>query len=360
MIERVTASEVLAGCRRSLDLPEQDGESVDDVLVGGLLRRSAGIHCPCSRATLRAAVLECTQALPADEAALAQRIDDAIEALTVGGDLLELDDVVTEDSEVRQTWVFAAPPGFVMRPSGTAFFFGVVRDQDAFLSSSFGTRVVYDGFTRSIDARPGEDLAGELREQGLQPLSESAWLKSPRAVLPADMLSRAERFLAQRTAITSIDNLKILDPTRPVTYYPDRWVLPTSQTGTFVGRRPQEFGASMWCLVRLEAGVPAGLLDLPFENTRWRGCDTAWHLQMAIDHCCHSPQRYRRRVETRGVRLDFCSPLPQWSQRRLMVFGEALRRDRSLLSYRLPPAEAGTEEKFLQERLWLAPTEDSD
>ena len=359
MIERVTASEVRGGCRRAIGLPEQDGESVDDVLLGGLLRRGAGIHCPCSRATLRASVLECTRALAADEAGLAQGIDDAIEAITVGGDLLELDDVVTEDSEVRQTWVFAAPPGFVMRSSGRAFLFGVVPDQDTFLPSSLGTRVVHDGCTRSIDARPGEDLAAELREQGLQQLSESIWLKSPRAVPPADMLSRVERFLAQQPAITTIDNLKILDSTRSVGYYPDRWVAPTSQTGTFVSRRPQEFGASMWCLVRLDAGVPARLLDLPFEHTRWRACDAAWHLQMAIDHCRHSPQRYRRRVETRGVRLDFLSPLPQWSQRRLMVFGEALRRDRSLLSYRLPPAEAGIEERFLQERLWLAPMEDA-
>ena len=300
------------------------------------------------------------EALPADEAALAPRIDDAIEALTVAGDLLELDDVVAEDAEVRQTWVFAAPPGFVMRPSGRVFLFGVVRDQDAFLPSSLGSRVVNNGFTRWIDARPGEDLAGELREQGLQQLSESAWLRSPRAVSPAAMVSRVQRLLGRGGGITPIESLKILDPARPVTYYPDRWVAPTSQTGTFVGRRPQEFGAPMWCLVRLEAGVPAGLLDLPFEKTRWRGCDTAWHLQMAIDHCRDSPQRYRRRAETRSVRLDLFSPLPQWSQRRLAVFGEALRRDGSLLSYRLPPAEARTEEEFLRERLWLVPTEDSD
>ncbi len=110
----------------------------------------------------------------------------------------------------------------------------------------------------------------------------------------------------------------------------------------------------------MDAGNPVRLLDLPFESTRWRGCDTAWHIQMAIDYLRQSPQRYRCRIERRGVRFDFFSPLPQWSQRRLMVFGQALPRDRSLFSYLVPFAEAKALEKFIRERLWLQRTEDSD
>ena len=359
MIERVTAGEVLAGCRRTLGLSDRGDGSIDDVLLAALVRRSAGMHCPCSRATLRASVLECTQAL-ADDASRSQRIDDAIEALTVGGDLLELDDVVTEDSDVRQTWVFAAPPSFVVRPNDTAFVFGVVPDQDTFLPSVLGNRVQHDGFTRTIESHPDENLADELREQGLQEFSESVWHKSPRRESPDDFLRRVDKCLERQAPTATIDDLKILDSTRPVTYYPGRWVIPTNQTGTFVSRRPQEFGAPMWCLVRLEDGVPVRLLDLPFEKTRWRACDAAWHLQMAIDHCRHNPQQYRRRPETRGVRFDFFSPLPQWSQRRLMVFGNSMPPEKSLLSYLVPSAQAETEEKFLQDRLWLSQTEDSE
>ena len=359
MIEHVTPKEVLAGCRRTLGLSDHGDGLIDNVLLAALLRRSAGIHCPCSRATLRASVLECTQNLAGDDAGRSQRIDETIEALTVAGDLLELDDVVTEVSDVRQTWVFAAPPGFVIRPNGTAFIFGVVPDQDAFLPSSLSTRVLYNGFTRSIEPLEGEDLADELREQGLQALSESVWLKSPRSEPPDDFLSRVDKCLARQIPITTIDNLKILDSARPVAYYPDRWVAPTNQTGMFVARRPQEFGAPMWCLVRLEDGAPVSLLDLPFEKTRWRACDTAWHVQMAIDHCRHQPQQYRRRRETRGVRFDFFSPLPQWSQRRLMVFGIPAAPDKCLLSYFVPSDQAETEETFLRNRLWLSRTKDS-
>ena len=50
------------------------------------------------------------------------------------------------------------------------------------------------------------------------------------------------------------------------------------------------------------------------------------------------------------------APIPE----RNLIFGKALPRDRSLLSYRLPPAEARTEEGFLRDRLWLSRTEDSE
>lgn len=359
MIERVTASDVLADCRRILGLSDQ-GEGIDDALLAALIRRSAGTHCPCSRATLRASVLECTQDLADDGGGRSQHVDETIEALTVGGDLLELDDVVTEDSDVRQTWVFAAPPGFVVRPDGTAFIFGIVPDQDAFLPRSLGARVRHRGFTRSIDGCADEALVRELREQGLQEMSESVWLKRPRPELPNDMLSRADQRLERERPIAAVNNLKILDSTRPVTYYSDRWVDATNQTGKFVARRPQQFGAPMWCLVRLEDGVPVRLLDFPFEKTRWRACDAAWHLQMAIDHCRDQPQRYRRSSATGGVRLDFFGPLPQWAQRRLTIFGNPVPPERSLFSYVLPRAQVEAEAEFVESELWLRPTPDSE
>lgn len=360
MIERVTVREVLASCRETLGLSNENDEMIDDVLLAALLRRSAGIHCPCSRSTLRASALECTQGLTVDESSFSQRIDNTIEALTIGGDLLELDDVVTEDADVRQTWVFAAPPSFVIRPNGTAFLFGVVPDQDLFLPSFLGDRVLYDRFTRTIEPQPDEELANELEEQGLQRLSDKAWINSPKDEPPHDLLRRLESRLGNQSEVNFIEELKILDSTRAVSYYPDRWIVPKNQTGTFVARRPQEFGAPLWCVVRLKDGVPVRLLDFPFEKTRWRACDTAWHVQMAIDHCRDQPQQYRRRTESDGVRFDFFGPLPQWSQRRLIIFGNPMQPDRSLLSYLVPHAQAETEETFLQNRLWLSRTDDSE
>ena len=360
MITKVLAGNVLTGCRQTLGLPGSQEGSIDDVLLAALLRRSAGIHCPCSRATLRGSLLESLQHLSPAETSLSDRIDEIIEGLIVGGDLLELNDVAIDDPNVKGTWVFAAPPSFVVRPSGGVFLLGIVRDQDVFLPRSLASRVKYEGLTRIITSKPDEELATGLLEQGLQQLSEDSWLKSPKAKRPEDMLRRFKYQLSAQPPSGAVADLQILDPTQPVNFYRGRWTTTQNQTGTFVARRPQEFGAPIWCFAELEEGSVVRLLDLPPKRTRWRGCDIAWHLQMAIDHCRHTPQIYRRLNDGDGVRLDFFSPLPEWSQRRLMIIGRPLPRERSLISYRIPSTEVEREEQFLQEQLWLSLTRDSD
>ena len=358
VIAEIKPNDILAGCRQTLGLSENRQEPIDEMLLAALLRRSAGIHCPCSRITLRASLLESLKHLSQDEPILPERLDTIIEGLIVGGDLLELNDVATDDPEVKGTWVFAAPPGFVVRPSGSIFLLGIVPDQDAFLPHSLASRISYEGFTRTIIQEPDEDLVAELREQGMQELSESVWLKCPTAERSEAMLNRYERQLGLQSPSGAVEDLRILDQTKPVTYYRGRWTTPQSQTGTFIARRPQEFGAPIWCFAQLEAGTIVRILDLPLRKDRWRGCDVAWHLQMAIDSCRHTPQLYRRQDVGSEVRLDFFSPLPQWSQRRLMILGRPSRPEQSLMSYWLPATEVESEERFLQERLWLLPTKE--
>ena len=356
MIAEIKPDDVLVGCRRTLGLSENHREPLDEVLLAALLRHSAGIHCPCSRTTLRASLLESLTYLSEDKQTLSERIDTIIEGLIVGGDLLELSDVATDDPEIKGTWVFAAPPSFVVRPSGSIFLLGIVPDQDTFLPQALTARISHEGFTRVIIQEPGEDLAADLREHGMQELSESTWLKCPRAERPEAMLERHERELGLQPPSGAVEDLHILDPAKPVTYYRGRWTTPRSQTGTFIARRPQEFGAPLWCFAKLEAGSVVRILDLPLRKTRWRGCDVAWHLQMAIDSCRQTPQRYRRQDVGNEVRIGFFSPLPQWARRRLMILGHPCRPEQSLMSYRLPSAEAEDEEQFLREQLWLSPT----
>ena len=212
VIVKIEPDDVIAGCRKTLGLPPETESPIDDTLLAALLRRSAGIHCPCSRATLRASLLESLQYLSPDEASLSERIDAIIEGLMVVGELLELNDVTTEDSAVRGTWVFAAPPSYIVRPGGSVFLTGIVADQDAFLPQPLASRIVYEGFTRVISPEPDEDLSGELREQGLQSLPESVWLKSPKAETAGDMLSAMERRLEAQPPSGAINDLQILDP----------------------------------------------------------------------------------------------------------------------------------------------------
>lgn len=358
-ITQLHPRDVVAQCREALGLPACPAMPVDDSLIAALLRHAAGNDCPCSRATLRSAVLESLQFLTSDPD-LPDRVDDALEALVTGGDLLELSSVTTDDASVKGTWVFAAPPSFVMRPGGTAFLIGVVPDQATFLPQSLASRIVHEGFTRAITPIHGENLASDLREEGLQQLSETAWLKSPKPERAEDMLDRFQRRLASQPPSGAINDLQILDPAQPVDYYRGRWTDPARRDGTFVARRPQEFGAPIWCFVAVKSGAPVRILDLPAERTRWRSSDVAWHLQMAIDRCAHHPQLYRRQRDGSQVRFDFLSPLPQWAERRLMIFGRRVPREKCLMSYRLPASEADAEAQFLLDRLWLSRADDSD
>ena len=360
MIEEISRDEVLVGCREILGLSDVDNAVVDDDLLTASVRRSAGIHCPCSRTVLRSSLVDALQHLCASDADLPDRVEAIIEGLIVVGDLLELHDVGIVDPDVRGTWVFAAPPSYVKRESGEIFVIGIVADQDVFLPESLAARVSMRGLTRLLLPEVNEDLAMKLEDQGLQRLSEKTWLWSPNAEPFDQLLARYERGLAERPPAGTVNEMEILDGEQSVTFYRGRWSNCTKKSGIFVGRRPQEFGEPIWCLVELAAGNVIRFLDLPANKSRWRGCDEAWHLQMAIDARRGQPQRYRIQPSGGEWRFDFFSPLPAWSERRFITFGRSVPREKCLMSYVLPAGATEIEEGFLRECLWLSRFDESE
>ena len=360
MIERISKDDVLVGCREILGLSGVNNAVVDDELLIALIRRSAGIHCPCSRTVLRSSVVDALQYLCDAEVTLPERVESIIEGLIVVGDLLELHDIGTIDDDVRGTWVFAAPPSYIERQNGEIFVIGIVADQDVFLPGTLASRIDTMGLTRLIQSEPDENLAQKLTDQGLQRLSENTWLKSPSPEPYEQVLSRFERHLAKRPPAGTVNEMRVIDSERPVTFYRGRWSDCKGKTGMFVGRRPQEYGASIWCMVELDQGNVSRFLDLPTSTSRWRGCDEAWHAQMAIDARRGEPQRYRIQSSGDERRFDFFSPLPSWSERRFITFGRTVPKNKCLMSYVLPIGAAEIEEEFLRERLWLYRTEDSE
>jgi hypothetical protein len=348
----VPTLEVLAGARKSLGLKAVSTAQVDSEFLAAALRHTAGILCPCSGAALRSALAESLQHLDVTED-LPSRIEDAIEGLVVGGDLLELNQVTTDDTDVKGTWLFAAPPGYVVRQNGSIFLTGIVADRDTYLPQELMERIKHDGFTRAIMPEQDEQLAEQLSELGLQTLNSNSWLKPQKAEGAAELLKKHISKLDALTRSGDVPQLQIIDLAAPVTYYRGRWVQPKKQTGVFVGRRPQEFGSPIWCLVRLQGGRAQQLLDLPLHKSKLRGCDIAWHIQMAIDRERDVQQEYRVRKSEEHAFVDFFSPLPLWAERRFMLLGRHADAVGCLLSYRLPLRELDAEEKFIQERLWL-------
>lgn len=359
VIHEITAEAVLAQCRKTVGLPSTSEFEIDDALIAGLLRRAAGYLSPCSGAALRAALLDSLQKLT-DGVDLADRIDEAINWLVIGGDLLELQNVTTSDPSAKGTWVYPAPPSFIMRPAGSYFLTGTVPDQDTFLPLSLASRIMHEGFIRVLQAAPDEDLAKELKEYGLQQLAETVWLKAPREEAYDVMLASYKQMLDSQEPSGEIADLTVIDPASSVRFYKGRWTSPKARhSGMFVGRRPQEFGAFIWGLVELQNGRPIRFLDLPKkQRPRWRGNDEAWLVQMAIDRASGNPQRFRRQQQGVQVRFDLFSPLPSWAQRRLMILGRSVPPEKCLMSFLLPASQASEEERFLRDRLWLANIDD--
>ena len=357
MIAEISRQEVIKQCRLALGI-EPHTATVDDAFLAALLRRTAGMLCPCSRTSLRAAIVESLSSLH-DLDDLPSRIEALTDELIVAGDLLELTDVTTADTDAKGTWVFAAPPGFVERKSGSVFLTGIVPDHDSVLPESLGRRVVHGKNSRYIEQQSGEELAELLASEGLARLPESTWLKAPKKQTASAYLEKAMQRLASEPTCTPITGLEIIDSETRPTYYRGRWTTPKSQSGTFVSRRPQEFGSPIWCFAELQAGLLVRVIDLPLGTYRWRACDAAWHLQMAIDQETGRPQQYRITLLGNVCRLDFFSPLPLWAERRLMVLGEKRPGEKSLFAYEIPAAEIGEEEFFLQTNLWLVRENDT-
>lgn len=357
MIRQVEAEEIFTACRQGVSLPS--GSMLDEVLLAALVRRAAGFLCPCSPRTLVRAVIESLNHLVDDKEALVEAVETAVEKATIAGDLLELGEVTTDDPETKGTWIFAAPPAFVARPNGGVFFAGIAPDEPNPLPRTLATRLVYDRHFRFIPAEPGENLPQVLRDFGVLELSDRNWLKLPREENAKDFKDRLERELKALPPSGEVAGLSILDSARDPLYYRGRWIAPKRETGCFVARRPQAYGAPVWGFAHLNDGALDKFLDFPPRRDRWRGSDFAWHLQLAIDSCRGSPQRYRRRATSDGICLDFFSPLPLWAERRLAIIGRPVERSRCLFTYQLPERELPAEEEFLRRRLWLAPTESS-
>jgi hypothetical protein len=180
VIEELSRESVLRTNRERMGLPSS-GELIDDALLAALLRRAAGILCPCSTPTLIASVMEGLQFLVDDPDSVEKRLADVAGKLIIAGDLLELNQVTTDDPTVKSTSVFAAPPSFVKRPGGSVFILGIAPDEVTPLPSVLAARVTHEGVVRLLKPEPSEDLAGVLRDLGWLELSQSAWLKTPRA-----------------------------------------------------------------------------------------------------------------------------------------------------------------------------------
>ncbi|MCC6876761.1 MAG: hypothetical protein IT378_20830 [Sandaracinaceae bacterium] len=351
-MRRLTDQQVHAQKVRELGLDPDTLDLTTPEAIAGALRRAASCLCPCSAATLVCAVVQPLRGLVRDLDKAKELAEETLEAMVSHGDVLEQPDV-QDGSPSARVLLYAAPASFVVRPSGLVVLLGVSADQLSPLPAELERRIEYLGHVRRLTPLGGEDLRSELQQVGLLELTSEAWIKGPKASTASQAVAACDRALDVVAPSTDIPGLLLLDPTKAVRYYRGRWAEPTAQTGRFVARRQQAYGADLWCYVQLANGQPERMIDLPQRKSRWRGCDEAWHLQMAIDAQRGSPQRFRVTPSGDAVVLELFSPVPAWARRRWDAIGEPVPSGGSLFAYRIPKTEIEEERRFGREALWL-------
>lgn len=321
--------------------------------IAGALRRVAIFLCPCSASTLISGVIQPLRGLVDDLESIRVLVEDTLEAMIAHGDILECQDVEDSIGNKSSTQLYTAPPAFVARKSGAIIIIGIASDQLSALPDELESRVEYLNHLRRLDPVPGENLCDDLKQLGLIELSYENWLRMPQVESPEQLLLRMNNVLDKVQPSYDVPGLTLLDPDRPVRYYRGRWVEPRIHSGRFIARRSQAYGAQLWCYIQLRNGNPERLIDFPLTS-HWRGCDEAWHLQLAIDAKRGQPQQFRVEPGSGNTKvIKFFSPIPMWAKRRLDAVGEPIPISGCLFAYKLPEIEVKEEQHFLREVLWL-------
>lgn len=354
-----TADEVSAISVRVLGLDE-DSIALDyPEAFSASLRRAAAFLCPTTPRALVDTVLEVLTPVipqPPTRDDLMATLDQMIST----GDLLELVDAT---SERATRLLYLGPPSFIERSPDRYLLTGI-RPLGLPLVGSDIT-VEHEGYTRTAILDP-DDAVARLRAAGLHEISQTRWIGQPSSVSATDYLAEYRTRLDVALAAGFVDGLTIIDPASRPTYYRGRWRDPAEgDSGDFVGRRPQAYGADRWCLVRLVDGAPERLIDLPVDNSVAPARDEAWRLQAAIDAARGTPLPYRTRpmpgVDPAQAVVDFFSPLPSLAERYLGLVGLAVEKSRgALFSYRLPTSALTGLASMLTETLWMTTTTDEE
>ena len=352
---RITPDELhaLKVAELGLDSSALDLTSIE--AIAGSLRRAARFLCPCPPATLVHNVVTPMRGLVNDMADTRELVWNTLESMISYGDFLEYQSLDHLVERGTTKLLYAAPHSFVVRDSGTVMLLGISPDDASTLPDELEARIEYINHLRRIFSTPKEGLSSIVRTYGLTEIPYSQWLRSPPQETPSQHLDRLNRNLDSATPARDIPGLLLLEPELSVLYYPGRWKEPRSQSGRYVARRTQLYGADLWCFVEMQDGKPTKFIDLPLRGNTWRGCDEAWHLQMAVDADRDNSQRFRiqeghRKTMTRII--EFFSPVPMWARRRWDAISEPVPSTGCLFAYKFRDSEVSEEVCFIREMLW--------
>lgn len=353
-VSKLNAVEASALSIRALGLdPELVGLTSREGLAASL-RRAASFMCPTSPSRLIAAVLGAVRPLASEDEISREELSDLLDLLVAAGDLLELRR--EEDRPTRL--LYLGPPSYIEREPGTYLISGVRPFGAPLVDFELAPLVEREGHTRTLRIDVAH-AAERLMDAGLRPIERERWVATPGAEPADSLLARIHGRLDVASPSGDIEGLQIIDPSTKVRYYRGRWRAPKAgDAGDFVARRPQAYGADLWCAVRLVDGVASKLVEFPIDNPVVPGRDEAWRLQMAVDAARGEPQRFA--AETLGsgsaVLVRFFSPIPGFAERYLQLVGLALESSGALFAYRVPIGAIPELNQLLTDMLWMKTT----
>ncbi|AWB89442.1 hypothetical protein C2138_07730 [Salinibacterium hongtaonis] len=350
-VSNLSAAEASALSVRILGL---DHETVGLASREGLsasLRRAASFMCPTSPSRLVSAVLGAVSPVSSDGEVTRERLTDLLDLLVAAGDLLELRR--DEDRSVRL--LYLGPPSYIEREPGTYLISGVRPFGVSLVDFELAPLVEREGHTRAIRIDP-VNAAERLADAGLRPIERGRWVATPATESADSLIGRITSRIDATPSSGGIEGLQVIDPRSNVRYYRGRWRAPkAADTGDFTARRPQAYGADLWCVVRLDDGVPKRMIEFPIDNSVVPGRDEAWRFQMAIDAVRGEPQRFA--VEPFGsgtaVVVKFFSPIPGFAERYLQLVGLALEATGALFAYRVPTGAMPGVIELLTNMTWM-------
>lgn len=328
-----------------IELTSQEG-------IAASLRRAASFMCPTSPSRLINAVLAVLRPLAPDEAIARDQLADLLDLLIAAGELLELRHGI--ESSVRL--LYLGSPSYIERHPGAYLLLGVRPFGTSLLDSELSAQVEREGHTRTLRLEPAT-ADRRLLSAGLQRIERERWVASPRTEDAVSLVERIRGRLDVSGASGDIEDLQVLDPATPVRYYRGRWRSPKpGDDGNFVARRPQAYGADLWCLVRIVDGASTKMVEFPVDDLLVPGRDEAWRMQMAVDSLRGLPQRYRAdpAASDDATVVKFFSPIPGFAERYLQLVGLALSGvTGALFAFRVPNGAMPALEHLLTGMLWM-------
>jgi hypothetical protein len=351
-LSQLTPAEASALAVRTLGLGADAVDLSSKESLAASLRRAASFMCPTSPGRLIDAVMGTIGPLIAPGDISRDGISELLDLLIAEGDLLEL----RHDEHGRSVrLLYLGPPSFVELEPGRYSVFGVRPFGAQLVDFELAALVAHEGHTRTVHI-DSASAAERFAAAGLRPITRDRWIAAPSQENSDSLIARIKSRLDAAAGSGDIDGLQILDPVARTRYYRGRWRTPNAgDAGDYVARRPQAYGADLWCSVRLEDGRPRKVVEFPIDNPVVPARDEAWRLQMAIDAGRGKPQTYTAELINSGksVVVRFFSPIPGFAERYLQLIGLTLDSAGALFAYRIPAAAMPDLTVFLTTMLWM-------